>query len=403
MLPTSETALLHGLRVLDVSLLGAGILAQQLADLGADVVKVEPSQGDHVRASGGPIIEGVSLLHWHWNRGKRSIVLDLNETGDVDTFLRLVARTDILIEGMRPGGLERRGLNWERLVAANPQLVMCSISGFGPVGPLARLAMHGMGFDAWAATLTPEQDGEGNPIFPNENVAIGSCVGPLWGALGVLAGVLRARATGQPCRMDVSQAGAAAVANPLPLEALKRAMPAGTPRPQADPENPLRASVRYNFYRTSNGTILVMMTEKKFWKSFCESVGRPELFEQWPGKLDPDHDFGNEALRTELRQIFVMQTSEWWIRKGLEADFPIIQVHSKTSLLADEHFAASMQWIPGDEHPLEMLGIPIRIHGAAVPHLRRAPTIGEHNREVRADWLIEISQPPSGKNDDGRN
>lgn len=182
-------ALLHGLRVLDVSFLGAGALAQQLADLGADVVKVEPPYGDHVRLSGAPIVEGSSLLHWHFNRGKRSIVLDLTTPSDIGRFLDLVGKAEVLIEGMRPGGLDRRGLNWERLLQANPRLVMCSISGFGSIGPLKDLGMHGMGFDAWASILAPDEDTEGNPVFPEKIATVGSCVGPVWERWGARGGV----------------------------------------------------------------------------------------------------------------------------------------------------------------------------------------------------------------------
>jgi len=382
------SGLLGGLRVLDVSLLGAGALAQQLADLGADVVKVEAPSGDHVRASGSPMIDGVSLLHWHFNRGKRSIALNLRDPNDVERFLQLVAKADVLIEGMRPGGLDRRGLTWERLTDANPRLVMCSISGFGSVGPLGNMAMHGMGFDSWATTLAPAYDEADNPIFPDNIVTTGACVGPLWGAIGVLAGVIRARETGCPARMEVAQADAGAAAMSLPLEAMLRAQT----MPRREPETPgpavgLRDSVRYNFYRTADGIILVMMTERKFWENFCASIDRTDLFERWPGGLEPDHDFGNEALRRILRDIFSERSSEDWVGLGLSADFPIIQAHTKATLLADPHFKASMQWIPRDQHPLDMLAIPIRVHGEDAVHLRRAPTVGEQGRQILADWL----------------
>jgi crotonobetainyl-CoA:carnitine CoA-transferase CaiB-like acyl-CoA transferase len=383
-----EGGLLHGLRVLDVSLLGPAALAQQLADLGADVVKVEPPEGDHVRRVGWPIVEGSSLLHWHLNRGKRSIVLDLRKPSDVATFLQLVGQADVLVEGMRPGALERRGITWERLTHANPRLVFCSISGFGSIGPLRNLAMHGFGFDAWAAILSPEVDVQGNPIFPENFTSIGYFAGSLWGALGVLAGVLRARTTDKPCRLDISQAGAAAAATSLTLESVQYA----NQRNRTTTEPPLsvkglRSSVRYNFYRTSDGVILVMMTERKFWQNFCAGVGRPDLFERWPGKSDPDHDHGNEDLRAELRALFETRSSDDWVRLGVSSNFPIIHAHSPETLLKDEHFIASVQWLPGDEHPIDMMAIPIRVIEESVPRTRRAPEVGEHTLEVLTEWL----------------
>jgi crotonobetainyl-CoA:carnitine CoA-transferase CaiB-like acyl-CoA transferase len=380
--------LLQGLRVLDVSLLGPAALAQQLADLGADVVKVEPPEGDHVRRVGWPIVEGASLLHWHLNRGKRSIILDLRQPSDVATFLLLVGKADILVEGMRPGALERRGITWHRLTEANPRLVFCSISGFGSVGPLSNLAMHGFGFDAWAAVLSPQIDKEGNPVFPENFSSIGYFAGSLWGALGVLAGVLRARATGKPCRLDLSQAGAAAAATSLTLESV-RYTNQGRSATTAPPLSVtgLRSSVRYNFYRTSDGVILVMMTERKFWRNFCAGAGREDLFERWPGQNDPDHDHGNEDLRAELRRLFESRSSDHWVRLGVSSNFPIIHAHSHETLLGDEHFIASVPWLRGDDHPIDMMAIPVRVIDESGVSVRQAPKVGEHTAEVLSEWL----------------
>jgi crotonobetainyl-CoA:carnitine CoA-transferase CaiB-like acyl-CoA transferase len=256
--------------------------------------------------------------------------------------------------------------------------------------------MHGFGFDAWAAILSPQLDADGNPIFPENFDSIGYSAGSLWGALGVLAGVLRARATGKPCRLDISQAGAAAAATSLTLESIQYAKHEESSTTTAPPLSlkGLRSSVRYNCYRTKDGVILVMMTERKFWRNFCEGIGRHDLFERWPGKRDPDHDHGNEELRTELRTLFETRSSDDWVGLGVSANFPIIHAHSKESLLEDEHFKASVQWLPRGEHPMNMMSIPIRVIDESPPTLRRAPELGEHTREVLAEWL---SLPQSTK------
>src|SRR6187431_81435 len=126
-MPPEQTAPLAGLRVVEVSMLGPGALTTQLADLGADVIKIEPPQGDYGRRMTWPIVEGVSLLFLHVSRGKRSLVLDLRTDAAKEVFLDLVRDADVVIEGMRPGGLDRRGLGFEELRKINPRIVFCTI------------------------------------------------------------------------------------------------------------------------------------------------------------------------------------------------------------------------------------------------------------------------------------
>jgi crotonobetainyl-CoA:carnitine CoA-transferase CaiB-like acyl-CoA transferase len=127
--------LLSGVRVLECSLLGPAAITTHLADLGADVIKIEPPQGDYVRQMTWPIVEGVSLMHLHVNRGKRSLTLDLRKPEAVDVFLQLARSADAVVEAMRPGALERRGLGYDRLREVNPGIVFITISGYGMTGP----------------------------------------------------------------------------------------------------------------------------------------------------------------------------------------------------------------------------------------------------------------------------
>src|SRR5262245_48952713 len=131
----TSPAPLAGLRVVEVSMLGPGNLTTHLADLGADVIKVEPPQGDYGRRMTWPIVEGVSLLFLHVSRGKRSITIDLRNEAGRAAFLELARDADVVVEGMRPGGLARRGLGYEQLREVNPKLVWVTISGYGMTGP----------------------------------------------------------------------------------------------------------------------------------------------------------------------------------------------------------------------------------------------------------------------------
>src|SRR3954454_23112695 len=270
-------ALLDGVRVIECSMLGPGALGTHLADLGADVIKVEPPSGDYVREMTWPIVEGVSLMHLHIARGKRSIVLALSTDEGIATFLELVAGADAVIEAMRPGSLERRGLGWERLLSVNPRLVFCTISGYGMTGPYRDLPSHGVAYDVWAGLVVPDVDDDGTVSIP-EHASMGIHAGPLYGALGILAGIIRARATGQPSRLEIAQSDAAAGMDWYRIESWRAYQ-----RPQAEVTGNaadglvrrapgtagMRDGVRYQIYASADGYVLLQASERVFWENFC--------------------------------------------------------------------------------------------------------------------------------------
>ncbi|HEX6165279.1 MAG TPA: CoA transferase, partial [Acidimicrobiales bacterium] len=206
---TSERPPLAGVRIIECSMLGPGAVTTHLADLGADVIKVEPPSGDYIREMTWPIVEGVSLMHLHISRGKRSITLDLRTDEGRAVFVDLVRGADAVVEAMRPGGLDRRGVGYDTLRAVNPAVVFITISGYGMTGPYRDMPSHGVAYDTWAGLVNPGIDDEGFAYIP-EHPSMGIHAGPLFGALGILAGIIRARETGVGCRMEIAQADAAA-------------------------------------------------------------------------------------------------------------------------------------------------------------------------------------------------
>src|SRR3954464_7577974 len=190
-------------------MLGPAAITTALADLGADVIKIEPPQGDYVREMTWPIVEGTSLMHLHVNRGKRSLVLDLKKPEAVEVFLELAKEADAVVEAMRPGGLERRGVGYQKLREINPRIVFITISGYGMTGPYKDYPSHGIAYDTWAGVVKPEGDDEGFTVI-GEHVPIGINAGPLYGAIGILAAVLRARETGAGSQLEIAQSDAAA-------------------------------------------------------------------------------------------------------------------------------------------------------------------------------------------------
>jgi crotonobetainyl-CoA:carnitine CoA-transferase CaiB-like acyl-CoA transferase len=317
---------LAGLRVIESSLLGPGAISTHLADLGAEVIKVESPAGDYIREMTWPIVEGVSLLHLHVHRGKESLVLDLRKPEAVEIYLDLVRASEVVVEAMRPGSLERRGLGYERLRQVNPRIVFCTVSGYGMTGPYKDLPSHGIAFDTWAGLVPAATDDEGFSYIP-EHASMGMHAGPLFGALGVLAGVLRARETGEGCQLEIAQSDAAAYmdwyrsesyrAYERPASEVTGNKADGYER-RAPGTAGMREGVRYQMYASSDGHVLFMASEQAFWKNFCEGVGRPELFERWPGSRFADHARGNRELQRELREIFATRTSAEWIAFGTE-------------------------------------------------------------------------------------
>jgi crotonobetainyl-CoA:carnitine CoA-transferase CaiB-like acyl-CoA transferase len=383
-------ALLSGVRVVECSLLGPAAITTHLADLGADVIKVEPPAGDYIREMTWPIVEGVSLMHLHVNRGKRSLSLDLRTEEGREVFRELVRDADVVVEAMRPGGLERRGLGFEALREINPRLVFITISGYGMTGPYKDMPSHGLAYDTWAGLVIPEVDEDGFTAIP-EHPSIGIHAGPLFGALGILAGVIDARATGEGCCMEIAQSDAAAALDWLRSETWK-----AYERPEdevtgnkadgyarrAPGTAGMRNGVRYQIYESKDGHVLFQASEQAFWKNFCVGVGREDLFERYPGSRVADHAPGNRELQAELRTIFLGRTSAEWIAFGAEHNTPIAPVNTPRTLADDPQFHERLDWLPRAELGAEQLPSPLKLVGDELPRPTKAPTVGEHTDDV---------------------
>jgi crotonobetainyl-CoA:carnitine CoA-transferase CaiB-like acyl-CoA transferase len=402
---------LSGVRIVECSMLGPAAITTHLADLGADVIKVEPLSGDYIREMTWPIVEGVSLMHLHINRGKRSVALDLRQEEGRAVLLDLVREADAVVEAMRPGGLERRGVGYDVMKGVNPRIVFATISGFGATGPYAQMPSHGVAYDTWAGLVRPEVDEDGFCAIP-EHPSMGIHAGPLFGALGILASIIRARETGEGVRFEVAQSDAAAAMDWLRSETWKAyerpedevtGNRADNYERRAPGTAGMRHGVRYQIYESSDGHILFQASEREFWKNFCVAVGREDLFERFPGARVADHAPGNRELQSELRTIFRERTTAAWVTFGDDHNTPIAPVNTPQTLAGDPQFAARLGWLPRERLGAEQLAFPVQFE-QPLPVPEKAPTVGEHTVEVlgslpgydkeRLDALRELGVVP---------
>ncbi len=392
---TAKQAPLAGVRIIEASMLGPAAITTNLADLGADVIKVEPPTGDYVRQMTWPIVEGTSLMHLHLNRGKRSITIDLRTDEGVELFKELAKDADAVVEAMRPGALAKRGVGYDDLKAINPAIVFCSISGYGATGPYRDLPSHGVAYDTWAGVVTPAYDDEGFCYIP-EHVSIGINAAPIYGALGILAAILRARTTGEGSELEVAQSDAAAAFDWYRSEsyrAYERPQSEVTGNASDDFERRapgtagMKEGVRYQMYESADGHVLFMASEQLFWKNFAEGIGRPDLFEKWPGSTYADHARNNRELQAELRDIFKTRTSAEWMTFSGEVNTTIAPVNTPANISDDPQFQDRFDWFSQDALGADQLPQPVKFVGEAPPTPTKAPTVGQHTDEVLADLL----------------
>ncbi|BDG07276.1 CoA transferase [Anaeromyxobacter paludicola] len=341
-----------------------------LADLGADVVKLEdPDGGDYLRAL--PPLAGAESGYFHaLNRNKRSLALDLGAPGGAAAFLKLARTFDVVVESFRPGVLDRLGCGWEALRAASPAAILCSITGYGQTGPYRDLAGHDLDYCALAGVLARN----GPPEAPLPlGVPVADLAGGAWPAVaGILAALHRRQASGVGARVDVSMTEGA-----LSLLALAHGgAAAGEPLGRGEGGLDGRRAC-YGVYRAADGRFVALAAlEPRFFRRFCEAVGRPELAAR---QLDGD------GPRAELEAVFAARTRDEWAAFGREHDVCLAPVLEPAESREDPQLRARGAFLevptPREGRAMPGVATPVRLDGATAP-LRPAPRLGEHGDEV---------------------
>lgn len=300
---------LRGIRILDLSrLLPGPVATMHLADMGAEVIKIEdPGVGDYARTMG-PVRHEVSQFFVAVNRGKQFLRLDLKDAAQRAEFLGMVERADVVVESFRPGVMDKLSLGWTVLKQHNPQLVMCAISGYGQNGPLALAAGHDINYIGYAGMLEQNVGPDGTPAL--SNLQVGDLLGGAQSAVqGILAALLAVKMGGPGRLVDISMTDAVFAHNIMPLVALNNTGKAPVPG-----RDLLTGGVPcYNVYRTSDGRfIAVGALELKFWETCCEVLGRPDLKQQHWARGQVVGGAEAMAVKKELEAIFATQTLAAW-------------------------------------------------------------------------------------------
>ena len=360
---------LAGIRILDLTRLLPGPVATlHLADLGAEVIKIEdPQVGDYARTLGTG--QGEDSAYFRMiNRNKQGLRLDLKKPEGVEVFMRLAREADVIIESFRPGVMDKLGVGYAAIAAVNPKIAYCSISGYGQDGPYKDLAGHDINYLGYAGVLDQIGSAGGNPAIPNFQIAdlLG---GALTAAMGILAAVIEAQRTGQGRYIDVSMTDsvlAHTYFSMLRLNDAGQSAPRGT--------DLLSGGLPcYATYRCADGKhMAVGALEGKFWKTACEVLGRPEwLKRQW-----------DVSLRGELAELFATRPRDEWASLFAAVDCCITPILSPEETLANEQILARQMVV--QEDGLTQFAPPLKMSGFEFSIRQAAPKPGEHNASILA-------------------
>lgn len=377
-----ETRLpLKDITVLDLSrLLPGSLCGQMLADLGADVIKVEDSEGGDSFRWSPPRYDSLSGYFHMLNRNKRSLKVNLKTVPGKEIFLRMAERADVLLETFRPGAMKRLGLDYETLQAINPRLIYCSLTGFGQTGPYAQRSSHDINLLSLSGVLDLIGEKTGSPVIPAIQVA-GVGGGALHTCIGILAGLIGRQASGRGMYLDVAILDGITPFLSMPMaEYLATGVV-----PQRGQYVVGGGYAFYNVYKTADDKYLTLgCLENKFWSNFCQAVGRPDLIEQ----QFVDHP-EQEKVIAAVAEIIRQKKRDEWTALLAEHDVCFAPVNDLADVWKDPHIQHRGLWFR-TEHPEDgrvgQQAFPVLFDQERPPVCRPAPGYGQHSRELLREY-----------------
>jgi CoA:oxalate CoA-transferase len=375
---------LSGVRVLDLTRVLAGpFCTMLLADLGAEVVKVERPGGDDARRFGPFLSSGESAYFAGVNRGKKSIVLDLKQGADRATFLRLVERADVVVENYRPGTMEAFDLGSERLRALKPRLIYASVSGFGRTGPYRRRPAYDVIVQALGGLMSITGHDAAHPARVGSSIS--DILGGLYAALAITAALARRGRTERGADLDLAllDCTVAVLENAISRYAVTGEVPRplGTRHPSITP---------FQAFRAADGPLVLAAGNDALWQKLCEVLGVPRLADDPLLATNALRTANHARLEGALQGALERRPVAEWLARLEAAGIPAAPIHDVAQVLDDPQLAARGTWhtlIDREGETLVTPGSPLMLDGAKPPLGKTWPRLGEHQESVLRTWL----------------
>lgn len=358
--------MLEGIRIIDFSLYLPGPYATlRLADLGAEVIKVEPPEGDPARLLGDKK-DGSGLVFLANNRNKKSITLNLKDSNDQKTAQRLIKDADVVIESFRPGVAQKLGVAYEQAKQLQPKIIYCSISGYGQSGSMSFLGSHDLNYMSLSGALAQLKGANGEPVQPTNTFA--DLISGIAANEAILSALLRRDRTGEGCHIDlaITDVMASLMTNHVLVEQQKGKQNGITPLGGE--------TISYKIYETkANRFVSLAALEHKFWVNFCVGVGREDWIE---AHLSAAND--TNQVYEDMKQLFLSRSLEEWNQFALHVDCCLTPILETSELSTFDYFKERGRIIDTDWGIKQILTQPqAKIEKATPP-----PEKGEHTKEI---------------------
>ncbi len=375
---------LEGLIVLDLTRVLVGPYATMiLADLGADVIKIEmPGTGDDARAFP-PHVNGESAYFMSLNRNKRGMTLNLKNSAGKQVFLDLVSKADILVENFRPGTMAKLGLDYETLREVNPRLIYAAASGFGQTGPYSHRAAYDAIVQAMGGIMSVTGQLGGEPT--RVGTSMGDITAGLFTTIGVLTAVIHRQKSGTGQMVDVAMLDSqvAILENAIARYTVTGQIPEpiGNRHPSIIP---------FETFETANGTIMIAAGNDVLWRKLCVALGQPDLADDPRFETNPLRAENYDALRPILAEVIVGKETAVWLQILDEAGVPNGPINNVAQVIADQQVQAREMIVP-IEHPVagntQLPGIPIKLCETPGSIRTPAPLLSQHTDDVLVELL----------------
>lgn len=389
---------LQGIRILDLTRVLAGpYSAQILADMGADVIKIEqPGRGDDARGMG-PYQNEESIYFITNNRNKKGVTLNLKSPKGKEIFLDLVRNADVVMENYRPGTMEKLGLGYDVLKEINPKIIYGSISGFGHYGRYTKRP----GYDIIAQAMSGLMSTTGWPTSgpTRTGTPLGDVLAGLWQAIGILGAIQARNNTGLGQKVDIAlvDSAVATMGNINMLYLSEGRIPGRI-------GNRYESAYPYDSFTCTDGSCVIGVANNKLWHLFCDIMEQPELAEDEKFCNVPDRVENHEELHRIVSEWAAVHTMTEVVDSCLNAGVPAAPIYNTAQVKADPHIAGDREMFVEQDHPkagkVVVTGSPLKMSGTPVDLTAPAPTLGQHNDEVYGEVLgLNVQQVASLKSE----